>query len=187
MDLDLTEWKDRFPIYKKIEDFKNNFLIDYYRIFGKEHKITLGVFLFNCFERVADFQSKIEEGPNTKHNLQSDDFLDILKEIHIEILRYSAYQHEHLSNLDDINSKLEAIKMPKAKVKTEFNQPEKIGILLELGIMNELQNIPIKEDRYRVMHAIIGGDYDNLKKYVINGISNDNERTAKEFINSKRI
>jgi len=187
MELDLTEWKERFPTYKKIEDFKNNFLIDYYKIFGKEHRITLGIFLFNCFEKVADFHTESDENPNDEKDLQSDYFLDILKEIHIEILRYSAYQHERLSSLDDINSKLEAIKKPKAKAKTEFNQPEKIGILLELGIMNELEKIPIKEDRYRVIHALIGGDYDNLRGSVISGISNDNRRAAKEFINSKRI
>ncbi len=71
--------------------------------------------------------------------------------------------------------------------KTRLSNPEKIAVLYEIGIETILNKIPIQEDKYRFIHELIGGNYDNIKKYMMNGLTNDNHLKAKDFINSKTI
>ncbi len=79
-----------------------------------------------------------------------------------------------------------AVKKVKREIK-ELSNPEKIAVLYKLGIEETLNKFPVKEDRYKFIHELIGGDYSNIKKVMISGVSNDNMRTAQEFINSKTI
>lgn len=71
------------------------------------------------------------------------------------------------------------------KIKTLSN-PEKIAVLYSIGIENTLNQFPITEDKYRFVHALIGGSYDNIRKVMSSGVSNENKRVAQEFINSKK-
>ncbi|WHF51380.1 hypothetical protein QGN23_13275 [Chryseobacterium gotjawalense] len=73
------------------------------------------------------------------------------------------------------------------KIKTELSNPEKIAVLYATGIETTLNKFPIIEDRYRFIHALIGGDYSNIKKVMIAGVSSGNKTAAQEFINSKTI
>lgn len=75
----------------------------------------------------------------------------------------------------------------KPKTVTKLSNPEKIAVLYETGIESTLKKFPVKEDKYRFIHELIGGDYSNIKKVMIAGVSNENKRVAQEFINSKTI
>ncbi|WP_332028744.1 hypothetical protein [Kaistella sp.] len=75
----------------------------------------------------------------------------------------------------------------KQKKTIQLSNPDKIAVLYKLGIESTLKNFNVTEDRYRFIHALIGGDYDNIKKVMIAGVSKKNEIAAQEFINSKTI
>ncbi|REC41697.1 hypothetical protein [Chryseobacterium sp. 5_R23647] len=78
--------------------------------------------------------------------------------------------------------------IPKSRrEKTELSNPEKIAVLFEMGIEETLKKFPINEDKYRFIHILIGGDYDNIKKVMIAGVTNANVSVAKDFINSKTV
>lgn len=76
---------------------------------------------------------------------------------------------------------------PTIKKQIKLSNPDKIAVLIELGIEETLKKFPITEDKYRFIHELIGGNYDNIKKVMIAGVSNENKRNAKDFINSKTI
>ena len=94
-------------------------------------------------------------------------------------------------NFIDVEIQREEIKGEKPKQlnsnRTDLSAPEKIAVLYEIGIQETLNKIPVQEDKYRFIHSLIGGSYDNVKKYMVNGLSKDNKLKAKDFINSKTI
>jgi hypothetical protein len=69
--------------------------------------------------------------------------------------------------------------------KSKLSNPEKIAVLYRLGIEETLNKFIVNEDKYRFIHELIGGNYDNIKKVMIAGVTNENKRVAQEFINSK--
>lgn len=78
--------------------------------------------------------------------------------------------------------------IPKSRrEKTQLSNPEKIAVLFETGIGETLKKFPINEDKYRFIHILIGGDYDNIKKVMMAGVTNGNISVAKDFINSKTV
>ena len=103
--------------------------------------------------------------------------------------RYNKISNAHSEILNFV--KFEIIKFEiknKAKpIKTNLSNPEKIAVLYKIGIEETLNKFPITEDKYRFIHELIGGNYDNIKKTMIAGVSNDNIKVAQEFINSKTI
>ena len=76
---------------------------------------------------------------------------------------------------------------PKSNTKQSLSSPEKIAVLYEIGIGTILNKMPVQEDKYRFIHELIGGNYDNVKKYMMNGLTKDHHLKAKDFINSKTI
>lgn len=79
--------------------------------------------------------------------------------------------------------------------KIKLNIPFKIALLDELGVIKNLKNYVSDEAKYKVIHAIVGGNYDNVKDYCksLKGeksaltITQNNKDKAKEFINSKKL
>lgn len=78
-----------------------------------------------------------------------------------------------------------------------FPIPLRIALLNELGLIKNLNMQPYVSDeaRYKVIHAIVGGNYDNVKEYyrslrnekTSKIINQKNKDRAKDFINSKKL
>ncbi|MDV3927732.1 hypothetical protein CMT52_08935 [Elizabethkingia anophelis] len=76
--------------------------------------------------------------------------------------------------------------------------PIRIAILEKLNLISELNNsMPNREDIYRTIHAIVGGNEDNVKKYCLSIIGNNSTSQkqitkkhrdfAQKFINGKKF
>lgn len=68
------------------------------------------------------------------------------------------------------------------------NIPFKIVLLKRLGVIDWLNNnVKDKSNHYRIISVLIGGNEDNIRKYLTNSlpIDYDTEKQAKEFLNSK--
>ncbi|WP_330747606.1 hypothetical protein [Chryseobacterium sp. CP-77] len=78
------------------------------------------------------------------------------------------------------------------------NIPIRIALLNSLNLIGELNNsIPNKENIYRIFHAIVGGNEDNVKKYCLSliGQSSTSQKQitkkhlefAQRYINEKKL
>jgi hypothetical protein len=76
--------------------------------------------------------------------------------------------------------------------------PIRIALLNSLNIINDLHNtVPNKENIYRIVHAIVGGNEDNVKKYCLSLIGQNSTSQkqitkkhldfAQRYINEKRL
>jgi hypothetical protein len=64
--------------------------------------------------------------------------------------------------------------------------PIRIAILNSLNLINELNNtVPNKENIYRIVHAIVGGNEDNVKKYCLSLIGQNS--TSQKQITKKHL
>ncbi|WP_419869894.1 hypothetical protein [Chryseobacterium sp. CT-SW4] len=76
--------------------------------------------------------------------------------------------------------------------------PIRIAILNSLNLISELNNtVPNKENIYRIIHAIVGGNEDNVKKYCLSligkgslsqkQITKKHKEFAQRYINEKKL
>ncbi|RKT01035.1 hypothetical protein [Chryseobacterium defluvii] len=76
--------------------------------------------------------------------------------------------------------------------------PIRIAILDSLNLINDLNNnVPNKENIYRIIHAIVGGNEDNVKKYCLSligknslsqkQITKKHKEFAQKYINEKKF
>lgn len=98
-------------------------------------------------------------------------------------LKDSIENTDKIINLIRFESRKET--KPTQTKKSKLSNPEKIAVLYRLGIEETLNKFIVNEDKYRFIHELIGGNYDNIKKVMIAGVTNENKRVAQEFINSK--
>lgn len=170
--------KSEIVNFSEIPNIFTNFKITFKDI---EHNLKNSSFYcsFNDFTLV--FSSR-HTAKNFSHLLKNDDSWELQENFSEHI-----FLHEKIVNeLKEIRLGKELNKTEK-KTKSKLSNPEKIAVLYNLGIEETLNKFPIKEDRYRFIHELIGGNYDNIKSIMRNGVSNDNKRVAQDFINSKTI
>ncbi|CAI8733373.1 hypothetical protein [Chryseobacterium sp. IT-36CA2] len=76
--------------------------------------------------------------------------------------------------------------------------PIRIALLNSLNLINELNNtVPNKENLYRIVHSIVGGNEDNVKKYCLSLIGHNSTSQkqitkkhlefAQKYINEKKL
>lgn len=76
--------------------------------------------------------------------------------------------------------------------------PIRIALLDSLNLLGELNNsVPNKENIYRIIHAIVGGNEDNVKKYCLSHIGRNSlsqkqitkkhKEFAKRYINEEKL
>jgi len=76
--------------------------------------------------------------------------------------------------------------------------PIRIALLDSLNLISDLNNnVPNKENIYRIIHAIVGGNEDNVKKYCLSLIGNNSlsqkqitrkhKEFAQKYINEKKL
>ncbi|MCU7613901.1 hypothetical protein N0B16_05575 [Chryseobacterium sp. GMJ5] len=76
--------------------------------------------------------------------------------------------------------------------------PMRIALLDSLNLINDLNNnVPNKEDVYRIVHAIVGGNEDNVKKYCLSligknslsqkQITRKHKEFAQKYIHEKKL
>ena len=208
--LSFEEFQSQFKIdFVQISsDNTNTSLIEYY----KDLKTRYENVLHNCKNAKKDLQYLKEKIVIRKKNQLSGKTFDLNSEkLSIEIQQFNdTYKLpiemtilgigiDKLENflkqtIQEINKIIallifEITKQPKQlnSNRTDLSAPEKIAVLYEIGIQETLNKIPVQEDKYRFIHSLIGGSYDNVKKYMVNGLSKDNKLKAKDFINSKTI
>lgn len=197
--------QETFSLYPNLENFIRDYKIDYYGYY--EHKYPDSNFV-TYLETLQKFY--------TKEYLERKRFINLNKnktpecvieknqeELWISSLVFSEKLTAEWNAIIEFISEQITIKVgeqneqekfikkrtiPKSRrEKTQLSNPEKIAVLYEAGIEDTLKKIPVNEDKYRFIHVLIGGDYDNIKKVMIAGVTNDNIRVAKDFINSKTV
>jgi hypothetical protein len=167
---DFNDFIKNYQIDNSNDAFKGTYYFNDYAIVFKNERLLTTVKKYFRYNKNG-FLSPIylDEG-YFNHRLVIDTIIETLQKLSIGAIK--------------ITDLKQGIK-PKY-VKTELSMPEKIA-LLKLISENTLNKIPIMEDKYRFIHGLIGGSYDNVKKYYNNGITKAHENTAKEFLNSKTI
>ncbi|WP_209390561.1 hypothetical protein [Chryseobacterium sp. RR2-3-20] len=194
-----------FSLYPNLESFKSDYKSEYYGYY--QHKYPESNFI-SYLEILIKFYSKEHLDRIRFINEHKDNTPDWVIERHEEemwieslefnrnlagewnkILEYLYYQKSiEIGKRIEQEGYFKSLKTQNLKkTRMELSNPEKIAVLYKLGIEETLNKFPIKEDRYRFIHELIGGNYDNIKSTMINGVSNDNERVAQDFINSKTI
>lgn len=158
------------PIYGDLSTFENNYIKDYEGLNDIEFIDYLKLLKFNYSKELQIEKIFSISVPFNKedHIIILNAFSHIINFIKVEILEFE-------------------IKNKAKPIKTNLSNPEKIAVLYKIGIEETLNKFPITEDKYRFIHELIGGNYDNIKKTMIAGVSNDNIKVAQEFINSKTI
>lgn len=173
--------------YQSLAEFQNNFEDDYYIEHSQENpKLSYLQYLKDLYE-LYDLKSEIlnnqqQYTKDFKNNkLKKEDYDDLIKLEFKLLLEYNKIRRFIEKKIVRAELSAEA----KTKPERKLTNPEKIAVLYLTGTEETLKKMPIAEDKYRYIHTLIGGDYDNIKKTVIKGLTNENIRVAKEFIYSK--
>lgn len=123
-----------------------------------------------------------------EHN--KEQALDILYNFHLKLCAFIIYR-DHLKLFRFFNR--EFLIEP-----YDNHIPIRIALLDSLNLINELNNnIPNKENVYRIIHAIVGGNEDNVKKYCLSLIGKNSLSQkqitrkhmdfAQKYINEKKL
>ncbi|PRA94542.1 hypothetical protein CQ046_22410 [Chryseobacterium sp. MYb7] len=116
--------------------------------------------------------------------------LDILYNFHLKLSGFIVYR-DHLKLFRFFNR--EFLIEP-----NDNHIPIRIALLDSLNLINDLNNnVPNKENIYRIIHAIVGGNEDNVKKYCLSligknslsqkQITRKHKEFARKYINEKKL
>ncbi len=183
-------------------DFKGD-LIDFVRHerFWFDGAVYLLIPFFEIGKEKSDRREVYDENNELVKN-RKDEVVYEKGEFKMGILYFNYEKYEaFLEEAKLINKFILGQIVPEAKeepeVKSNATIPEKIALLEQLGVFSKLVKDGVRpENEYKIIQRLIGGNYNNIKKYCLNRktknrsskdyqITEKHRNAAKSFYNSK--